>query len=98
MWVLLSLLFATFASALITCMATIAVEQWSTSRKLVSRDALRYKTVKDWLQLILMSILGDVVYAPVRIYAQLRGLIDFLKKKNEWYKFSRKGFSAREEQ
>jgi hypothetical protein len=45
-----------------------------------------------------MSILGDVVYAPVRIYAQLRGLIDFLKKKNEWYKFSRKGFSAREEQ
>lgn len=97
MWVLLSLFFATFASALITCMATIAVEQWSTSRKLVSRDALRYKTVKDWLQLIFMSILGDVVYAPFRIYAQLRGLIDFFKKKNEWYKFSRKGFSSKEE-
>jgi len=96
-WVLLALLFATFASAVITCLSTIFIEQWTRKKQLASYDALRYKTGWDWLKLIMMSIWGDFVYAPFRIYAQLLGLKDFLQKKNEWYKFSRTGFGNQEE-
>lgn len=91
-WILLAMLFASVASAVITCLATIFVEQWTRKKQLASLEALRYKTGWDWLRLIMMSILGDVVYAPFRIFAQLSGLKDFFLKKNEWYKFSRKGF------
>lgn len=96
-WMLLATLFASAASALITCLATIFVEQWTSKKQLASYDALRYKTGWDWLRLVLMSIWGGVVYAPFRIYAQIQGLKDFLIKKNEWYKFARTGFGDKEE-
>ncbi len=96
-WILLTLLFASIASAIITCLATIYVEQWTRKQQLASLEALRYKTGWDWMRLIMMSILGDVIYAPFRIFAQMSGLKDFLLKKNEWYKFSRKGFQNDEE-
>ena len=44
-----------------------------------------------------MSVLGDFIYGPFRVYAQLCGLKDFLRKKKEWYKFERKGFKEMEE-
>ncbi len=96
-WMLLTVLFSIIASALITSWATVYIEQWTIKHKLNSYDALRYKTVGDWLNLLFMSILGDFIYVPFRIFAQLSGLIDFLKKKNDWYKFSRKGFEEMEE-
>ncbi|MCK4956633.1 MAG: glycosyltransferase family 2 protein, partial [Candidatus Cloacimonetes bacterium] len=96
-WILLAVLFSTLASAIITSLVTVYIEQWTLKHKLNSFDALRYKSGMDWIRLILMSILGDFVYAPFRIYAQMIGLKDFINKKNEWYKFSRKGFGESEE-
>ncbi len=96
-WILLAVLFSTLASAVITSLATVYIEQWTVKHKLISFDALRYKTGMDWLRLIVMSILGDFVYAPFRIYAQMMGLKDFINKKNDWYKFSRTGFGESEE-
>ncbi len=96
-WMLLAIIFTTLVSAVITSLATVFIEQWTNRNKLNSKEALRYKSVSDWLQLIFISIIGDFIYSPFRIYAQLIGLIDFLKKKNNWYKFSRKGFGKTEE-
>ncbi|MDD3050738.1 MAG: glycosyltransferase [Candidatus Cloacimonetes bacterium] len=97
-WMLLVIIFTTLTSAIITSIATVLVEQWTLKNKLKSKEALRYKSINDWLTLILISILGDFIYSPFRIFAQLTGLIDFIKKKNNWYKFSRKGFGKQEEQ
>jgi poly-beta-1,6-N-acetyl-D-glucosamine synthase len=96
-WILLAVLFSTLVSAVITSLATVYIEQWTVKHKLISFDALRYKSGMDWIRLIMMSILGDFVYAPFRIYAQLLGLKDFINKKNDWYKFSRTGFGESEE-
>jgi hypothetical protein len=57
----------------------------------VNRDALRYKTFGDWLWLISTGILAEFSYSFFKIYAQIAGLTDFLKKKNNWNKFARKG-------
>ena len=94
---LLTVIFATTISALITSFSTVYIEQWTRKKKLISFDALRYKTGKDWLTLVFMSVLGDFIYGPFRVYAQLCGLKDFLRKKKEWYKFERKGFKEMEE-
>jgi len=96
-WILLVVIFSTLASAVITSLATVYIEQWTIKHKLISYDALRYKSGMDWIRLILMSILSDFVYSPFKIYAQLLGLKDFINKKNEWYKFSRTGFGESEE-
>ena len=96
-WILLVILFTTLISAIITSLATVSIEQWTKKHKLHSKEALRYKSAKDWLQLLMMSILGDFVYSPLRIFAQFHGLIDFFNKKNNWYKFSRTGFGKTEE-
>ncbi|MDP8204866.1 MAG: glycosyltransferase [Candidatus Tenebribacter mawsonii] len=95
-WLLLTLLFTTIVSTLITSLGSVIIEQWSIKKQLPSQDALRYKTTNDWLRLILMSVLGDFIYVPFRIYAQLIGLKDFINKKNEWYKFDRTGFNQTE--
>ncbi len=95
-WILLTVIFTTLASAIITSLATVYIEQWSIKHGLSSYDALRYKTGKDWISLLIMSVAGDFIYAPFRIFAQLSGLKDFIYKKNEWYKFARKGFEKKE--
>ncbi len=95
-WILLTVIFTTLASAIITSLSTVFIEEWSLKNKLTSYDALRYKTGKDWVLLLFVSILGDFIYAPFKIFAQISGLKDFINKKNEWYKFSRKGFGKKE--
>jgi hypothetical protein len=67
------------------------IEKWSYKRHAVNRDALRYKTFGDWLWLISTGILAEFSYSFFKIYAQIAGLTDFLKKKNNWNKFARKG-------
>jgi cellulose synthase/poly-beta-1,6-N-acetylglucosamine synthase-like glycosyltransferase len=95
-WILLTIIFTTLTSAIITSLATVYIEQWTIKHKLTSYNALRYKTGKDWITLLFVSILGDFIYAPFRIFAQILGLKDFINKKNEWYKFSRNGFEKKE--
>ena len=96
-WLLLTLLFTTIISTLITSLGSVIIEQWSVKKQLPSRDALRYKTSSDWIKLVIVSVLGDFSYVPFRIWAQLEGIKDFINKKNEWYKFDRTGFNQTEE-
>jgi cellulose synthase/poly-beta-1,6-N-acetylglucosamine synthase-like glycosyltransferase len=97
-WLLLTLLFTTIISTLITSIGSVLIEQWSMKKQLSSREALRYKSTLDWLRLVIVSVFGDFIYVPFRILAQLEGLKDFINKKNDWYKFERSGFDQKENQ
>ena len=70
---------------------TAIIENWSQKQNAASRDALRYKSFKDWLWLVAAGILAEFTYSFYKIAAQIDGLINFLKRKNEWNKFARKG-------
>ena len=97
-WLLLTLLFTTIISTLITSIGSVLIEQWSMKKQLSSREALRYKSTLDSLRLVIVSVFGDFIYVPFRILAQLEGLKDFINKKNDWYKFERSGFDQKENQ
>ncbi|MCY7363359.1 MAG: glycosyltransferase [Ignavibacteria bacterium] len=90
-WVMLMLLFITITTALITSILTVFIENWSEKSAVRNRDALRYKTIFDWFKLLLISIIGDFTYYFFKISAQLKGTIDFFRKKSEWNKFERRG-------
>ena len=90
-WILLMFLLITITAALLTSFLTVYIEQWSQKKAKRNREALRYKTLLDWIKLLTASIVGDFIYSTVKMIAQLRGLVDFLRKKNEWNKFERKG-------
>ena len=67
------------------------IENWSNQQHAVNRDALRYKSFHDWLWLLTAGIIAEFYYSFYKVIAQTNGLINFLKKKNNWNKFSRKG-------
>ncbi|NCD41190.1 MAG: glycosyltransferase family 2 protein [Bacteroidia bacterium] len=90
-WVLLMLVSVILLTAIITSVITAIVEYWSLTQAKTNRDALRYKTFKDWLLLISAGILGEFSYAFYKMFAQLKGFIYVIGKKNEWKKFERKG-------
>lgn len=90
-WVLLMLLAIMVLTAVITSSITVIVESWSKKQSSTNRDALRYKTFKDWLILILAGIIGEFSYSFFKQAAQLKGFINFLGKKDDWKKFERKG-------
>ena len=90
-WVLLMFLSITIIAALLTSFLTVYIEQWSQKLAKRNREALRYKSLLDWIKLLTASIIGDFIYSTVKMFAQLKGLVDFLRKKNEWNKFERKG-------
>jgi len=90
-WVLLMILFITLTTALITSIITVFVERWSEKQATGNRDALRYKTIVDWIKLLFVSIIGDFSYSFFKIFAQSKGIIDFARKKSEWNKFERRG-------
>jgi cellulose synthase/poly-beta-1,6-N-acetylglucosamine synthase-like glycosyltransferase len=79
------------ATAIIMSSITAIIEYWSKHRYEVNRNALRYHSFWDWLWLIVAGILGEFTYALYKIWAQMVGIFNFLKKKNEWNKFERKG-------
>jgi hypothetical protein len=54
-------------------------------------EALRCESLRDWIKLLTASIIGDFIYSTVKMFAQLKGLGDFFRKKSEWNKFERKG-------
>jgi cellulose synthase/poly-beta-1,6-N-acetylglucosamine synthase-like glycosyltransferase len=90
-WVLLMFLLITITAALLTSFLTVYIEQWSQKLAKRNREALRYKTLLDWIKLLTASIIGDFIYSTVKMFAQLKGLVDYFRKKNEWNKFERKG-------
>jgi len=90
-WVLLMILFITLTTALITSIITVFVERWSEKQATGNRDALRYKTIGDWIKLLFVSIIGDFSYSFFKILVQFKGIIDFVREKSEWNKFERRG-------
>ena len=52
---------------------------------------MRYKSAGDWIKLIISSIIGDFSYSFFKIFAQLKGTLDFIRKKSDWNKFERRG-------
>jgi len=75
-------------------LVTVAVENRSRAQSPVNLHALRYRTGRDWLWLLGLSVLSDFTYAQIRLWWQLKGLWHFLKKNKSWDKFERKGFHA----
>ncbi|MCK9204895.1 MAG: glycosyltransferase [Bacteroidales bacterium] len=90
-WVLLLLTSVMLITAIILSAITAIIESWSQHKHAVTRDALRYKGFMDWIRLIMAGILAEFSYSFFKVVAQTDGMIKFLRKRNEWNKFSRKG-------
>lgn len=90
-WVLLLLVSVMLASAIIMSSITAIVEYWSNKTAGASRQALRYKGFRDWLQLIAAGITAEFSYSFFKIIAQLHGILNIMQKKHDWRKFERKG-------
>ena len=78
-------------TAIMMSSITAIIEKWSQKQNAVNRDALRYKSFKDWVWLIFAGIIGEFSYSFYKIAAQLKGLRNYLKGSTEWNKFERKG-------
>ncbi len=90
-WVAMLIISVMLVTAIIMSSITAIIENWSQKQNAVSRDALRYKSFKDWLWLIVAGIIAEFTYSFYKIAAQITGLISFLKGKSDWNKFERKG-------
>lgn len=78
-------------TAVILSSITAIIENWSQHQHAVNRDTLRYKSFLDWLWLMVAGILAEFSYSFYKIAAQTNGLINFIRRKNNWNKFARKG-------
>jgi len=90
-WVAMLIISVMLITAIIMSSITAIIENWSQKQNSVNRDALRYKSFKDWLWLIVAGIIGEFTYSFYKIAAQITGLINFSKGKSDWNKFERKG-------
>jgi cellulose synthase/poly-beta-1,6-N-acetylglucosamine synthase-like glycosyltransferase len=90
-WAILMLFSVLLITAIILSSITAIVENWSQRQHAVSREALRYKNHIDWLWLMMAGILAEFSYSFYKIAAQTNGLISFIRGKNNWNKFARKG-------
>lgn len=90
-WLILLILSVMLTTAIIMSSITAIIEYWSQKQKAANRDVLRYKSFINWLWLITAGILAEFSYSFYKIAAQTSGIINFLKRKNEWNKFERKG-------
>ncbi len=84
-------------NGLYTSLVTTLVE---VKFKNISRDnieAMRFKTLGDWLKLIILSFFLEPAFGVIRAFAQLWGILDLLKGKSSWYKFEREGIKLEEE-
>jgi len=97
-WLIMLIISTTLITAVITSTMTVITEYWSYKQDAVNREALRFRSLSDWLILMGSSILGDFSYSFYRTYAQLIGLIHFSIKKSTWNKFERKGVKHYENQ
>jgi len=90
-WVLLLLASVMLITAIILSVTTAIIENWSQHRQASTRDALRYKGFADWLWLITAGIVAEFSYSFFKVAAQTDGMVNFLRNRHEWNKFSRKG-------
>jgi cellulose synthase/poly-beta-1,6-N-acetylglucosamine synthase-like glycosyltransferase len=90
-WAILLLTSVMLTTAIILSSITAIIENWSQKQQAVNRDALRYKSFIDWIWLITAGIIGEFSYSIYKITAQISGIINFTRGKNNWNKFARKG-------
>jgi cellulose synthase/poly-beta-1,6-N-acetylglucosamine synthase-like glycosyltransferase len=90
-WAILLLISVMLTTAIILSSITAIIENWSQKQNAVNRDALRYKSYLDWVWLITAGILAEFSYSFYKIAAQIAGIINFYRGKNNWNKFARKG-------
>ncbi len=90
-WAILMIFSTLLITAVILSSITAIIENWSQHQHAVNRDALRYKSFGDWLWLMIAGILAEFSYSFFKIAAQSDGLISFLRGRNQWNKFARKG-------
>jgi cellulose synthase/poly-beta-1,6-N-acetylglucosamine synthase-like glycosyltransferase len=93
-WVLLMIIGTILVTTIIMSTITVIIENWSMHQSATNRDALRYKTFGDWAILLLSGIAGNFSYAFYRTFAQLNGLLNYFRKRQEWNKFERKGIGS----
>ncbi len=90
-WVFLLFAGILLTTAIIMSSITLLLEYWSEKHTETTRNALRYKSFKDWLWLLITGILSEFSFSFFKIVAQLDGLKNFIRKKHDWRKFERKG-------
>jgi cellulose synthase/poly-beta-1,6-N-acetylglucosamine synthase-like glycosyltransferase len=90
-WAILMIFSTLLITAVILSSITAIIENWSQHQHAVSRDALRYKSFGDWLWLMVAGIIAEFSYSFYKIAAQTDGLFNFLRGRNQWNKFARKG-------
>jgi cellulose synthase/poly-beta-1,6-N-acetylglucosamine synthase-like glycosyltransferase len=90
-WAILLITSVMLTTAIILSSITAIIENWSQKQQAVNRDALRYKSYGDWVWLIFAGIIAEFSYSFYKIAAQISGIINFLRGKNNWNKFARKG-------
>jgi poly-beta-1,6-N-acetyl-D-glucosamine synthase len=93
-WMLLLLLSALLITTIIISVITVVLETKSKNGLAINRKTLRYNTFGDWILLLITSIFGSFIYEFFKMFAQLRGALNILQKKNEWNKFDRKGIQT----
>jgi cellulose synthase/poly-beta-1,6-N-acetylglucosamine synthase-like glycosyltransferase len=93
-WVIYLIAATILLYTIILSSVTVMIERWSMSQTSVNRDALRYKGVMDWIILLFSGIIANFTYSFFRMFAQLAGIVSFLKKRHDWMKFERKGIKT----
>lgn len=90
-WMLLLLISVLLVTTIIMSIITVILESKSNSTDSINRNSLRYKTSGDWLLLLLTSIFGSISYEFIKMFSQLKGILNMILKKKDWNKFERKG-------
>ncbi len=93
-WMMLMLVFAILLGAIFMTAITALIEYWSAGQSPTNRIALRYKGFLDWSWFILAGIIGEFTYSFYKNFAQLDGLVNYMKGKSDWKKFERKGIQV----
>ncbi len=76
-----------FTTALLTTLVEHRYQQVSPD----NLEALRYRSLGDWLRLVAFSFLLEPVFGTFRLVGQIWGLWDFLRGQSSWYKYAREG-------
>ncbi len=74
-----------------TALLTVLVESRYRKASPDNLEALRYRTLGDWLRLVVFSFFLEPVFGTFRLVGQLWGLWDFLRGQTTWYKYARQG-------
>lgn len=94
-WVILMIAGTIILATIIMSTITVMIENWSMHQSATNRDALRYKSFGDWAVLLFSGILSNFSYSFYRMFAQLHGILNYFRKRQEWYKAERKGVSVK---